>query len=170
MRTAVILALVGALASCDDGRKIDPGSRASLKRLSGTTFELVPAPGQYPYCLAFTLAAAGVIRQLTMSRDNTSYACPAGRPVGGHTYRVPLDEGPVKVQVLFSSQRINAASVAQQLLDLRERTQVAPIDLRLPGHATIETLTFNPEGEGAPVIGGVVDKEGVPSALDAGAP
>ncbi|MBS1153516.1 MAG: hypothetical protein H6Q89_5214, partial [Myxococcaceae bacterium] len=129
-----------------------------------------PAERQHPHCLVFTISANGVIRQLTMSRDNVSYTCPAGKPIGGHSYRVPLDEGTVKIQVLFTSQKLNAASIAQQLLDLRERPQIASIDLRLPGHATIETVSFVPEADAPPPIGGLVGKDGIPAPADAGTP
>ncbi len=167
MKTRAALLVVGLLAACADEKKADVAGRAELRRVSGTGFELVPAEKQHPYCLVFTISANGVIRQLTMSRDNVSYACPAGKPVGGHSYRVPLDEGTVKVHVLFSSQRVNAASVAQQLLDLRERAQINSIDLRLPGNATIETLSFVPETDSPPPLGGVVGADGM---IDAGTP
>ncbi len=163
MRFGALLLAAGLLAACAEDKKTAPTGRVELRRLSGASFELVPGENQHPYCLVFTLSANGVIRQLTMSRDNVSYACPPGKPVGGHAYRVPLDEGTVKVQVLFSSQRVNAASVAQQLLDLRERAPINSIDLRLPGNVTIETLSFAPEAP--PPLGGVVGADGL---IDAG--
>jgi hypothetical protein len=164
MRVGVLLILIGVIVGCSEPRRPEPSARASLKRIDGTTFELVPADGQYPYCLVFTLSANGVIRQLTMSRENVSFACPAQKPIGAHSYRVPLDEGTVKVQVLFSSQKVNAASVAQQLLDLRERAQVLPTDLRLPGNAAIETIEFAAVAEAAPTMGAIV------GVSDAGTP
>lgn len=156
------------LAGCADDKK-EAGARVQLRKLTGTSFELVPAERQHPYCLVFTSSATGVIRQLTMSRENGSYSCPAGKPVGGHSYRVPLEEGAVKVQVLFTSQKVNAASIAQQLLDLKDRAQVTSMDLRLPGNAAIETLSFTPESEAPPPIGGVVGANGV-TEPDAGSP
>lgn len=168
MRATLLLVLIGGLTSCSDAIR-PPTSRAAIKRIEGTTFEVIPSEGQYPYCLVFTLSSNGVIRQLTMSRENVSYTCAAGKPVGGHSFRAPLDEGAVKVQVLFTSQKVNAASVAQQLLDLRDRPQISSIDLRLPGNAAIETLSFAPEAEPIPTVGGVVGKGGV-TDVDAGAP
>src|SRR5690242_8851091 len=100
MRTGLMLVAVGALAACSEGKRPD-AARATLKRVAGNGFELLPSDGQYPYCLIFTLSSTGVIRQLTMSHENTSYLCPAGVSVGGHSYRVPMNEGAVKVQVLF---------------------------------------------------------------------
>ena len=167
MRTALLLVLVGAISGCTEAVK--PTVRAAVNRIGGTTFEVIPSEGQYPFCLVFTLSTAGVIRQLTMSRENVSYTCPAGKPIGGHSYRAPLDEGAVKVQVLFTSQKVNAASVAQQLLDLRGRPQITSIDLRLPGNATIDTLSFAPEADAAPTVGGVIGRDGVTDA-DAGTP
>ena len=169
MRNGVVLAALGLLVACAEEKKVETGGRVILKRLTGTSFELVPAEKQHPNCLVFTISANAVIRQLTMSRDNVSYSCPSGKPIGGHSYRVPLEEGTVKVHVLFSSQRVNAASVAQQLLDLRDRPQISSIDLRLPGNATIETVTFVPEDDAPPPIDGLVGKDGVPDA-DAGSP
>jgi hypothetical protein len=169
MRNGAVLAALGLLVSCADEKKSDSQARVTLRKVTGTSFELVPSDKQLPNCLVFTISANGVIRQLTMSRDNVSYSCPAGRPIGGHSYRVPLDEGTVKVHVLFSSQRVNAASIAQQLLDLRDRAQIASIDLRLPGQAAIETIPFTPEAEAAPPMGGLVGTDGV-LATDAGSP
>ena len=170
MRNGVVLAALGLMVGCTAEQKTDTAQRVSLRRLTGTSFELVPSEKQHPHCLVFTIAANSVIRQLTMSRDNVSYSCPAGKPIGGHSYRVPLDEGTVKVHVLFSSQKVNAASVAQQLLDLRDRPQISSIDLRLPGQATIETVSFVPEADAAPPIGGLVGKDGIPNLADAGSP
>jgi hypothetical protein len=157
-----VLCAAVALASCtrEDGAS---KGRAELRRTGGTTFELVPGQGQLPYCLAFTHSTKGITRQLTMSLQNLSFDCPAGKPVGGHAYKVPLDEGPVKLHVLFSSERINAASVAEQLLDRDDLKQVSPMDLRLPGQATLQTLEFSPEADVAPTEGQVLAK-------DAGAP
>ena len=58
----------------------------------------------------------------------------------------------------------------QVTLDLRDRPQISSIDLRLPGQATIETISFVPEAEAAPPIGGLVGKDGIPDLADAGSP
>lgn len=163
MRTALLLAQIGLLSACAADAPVQ-GPRAAIRRVTGSTFELIPSEGQHPYCLIFTLSSNGVIRQLTMSRDNVSFPCPAGKPVGATTYRTPLGEGTVKVEVLFSSQRIQAASVAQQLLDLRDRATVSSMDLRLPGKATLETLSFTPEADEVPTMGSVIEP------ADGGAP
>jgi hypothetical protein len=151
-----------ALVSCTHEGESSKG-RAEVRRTGGTTFELLPVAGQLPYCLAFTHSHKGVTRQLTMSTQNLSFECPAGKAVGGRAFKVPLDEGPVKLHVLFSSERINAASVAEQLLDQTDLGTVSVMDLRLPGRATLETLEFSPEADVAPAEGQVLGR-------DAGAP
>ncbi len=167
MRHGAVLFALCTLIGCTSEKKPEGVDRVTLRRMTGTSFELTPTEQQHPNCLVFTISANGVIRQLTMSRENISYVCPAGKSIGGHSYRVPLDEGTVKVHVLFSSTRVNAASVAQQLLDLRDRPQISSIDLRLPGNVTIDTLSFEPEADAQ--IGGLVGKDGIPE-VDAGAP
>jgi hypothetical protein len=157
-----LLCAVVALTSCTREGDAAKG-RAEVRRTGGTTFELMPTPGQLPYCLAFTHSRKGVTRQLTMSFSDLSFECPTGKPVGGRAFKVPLDEGPVKLHVLFSSDRVNAAAVAEQLLDLGDLEAVSVMDLRLPGHATLDTLEFSPEADVAPAEGLIV-------ARDAGAP
>jgi hypothetical protein len=171
MKIALALLVCGGLLGCNEAAAPNT-ARARIKRVGGTTFEVIPSEGQYPHCLLFTLSDSGVIRQLTMSKENISYSCPAGKSVGGKAYRTPLDEGPVKVQVLFTSQKVNAASLAQQLLDLRERPQISSMDLRLPGNASIETLSFTPETDAPPVVGAVIGRGGVTAepVVDAGVP
>lgn len=143
-----------------------PKERATLLRTGGTTFHLVPSPGQLPYCLAFTHSATGVTRQLTMSAQNVSFDCKSGKPVGGRAFKVPVEEGAVKMYVLFSSEPINAASVAQQLLDQQDLAKLSVMDLRLPGRAELATLEFAPEADTAPAEGRVLGG----AAPDAGGP
>jgi hypothetical protein len=122
--------------------------------------EVVPNDGQLPFCLLFTVSEKGVIRQLTMTRENRSIKCESGRPIANTSFRVPTQEGKVKVYVIFSDQRIQAGSVAQQLYELRDRPRVTGIDFRLPGQAFVESLEFVPEEGGAPVTGGVIGAGG----------
>lgn len=151
-----------ALVSCTQSGDATK-TRADVRRTGGTTFELVPAGGQLPYCLAFTHSKKGITRQLTMSSQNLAFECPAGKPVGGRAFKVPVEEGPVKLHVLFTSDRIDATGVAEQLLDQSDLKTVSVMDLRLPGRATLETLDFTPEADLAPAEGQVL-------ARDAGAP
>lgn len=164
---ALLVAVVAVLAGCT--KAPPPARRATLQRTGGTTFELLPAEGQYEHCLAYTVSRSGLIRQLTMSRRNESFHCKPGEPVGGHAFRVPLNEGPVKVYVLFSSMEVNAASVSQQILDARDRQKLNVMDMRLPGAATLDTLDFTPEEDVAPVMGGELGADaGVADEVDAG--
>ena len=151
-------ALLGGLAllACTTPASPVAITRAEVRRTGSTTFELVPTPGQHPYCLAFTVSRGGPTRQLTMSSTNQSFECPAGQPVGEHAFKVPLAEGPVRVYVLFTSQPVNAASVSQQLLDAPDRQALSVMHLRLPGAATLEALDFAPAEDVAPELGALV--------------
>lgn len=136
-----------------------PTKRAVLNRTGGTTFEIIPSPGQHEHCLAYTVSRSGLTRQLTMSRGNQSFDCAAGRPVGGHAYRVPLNEGPVRVYVFFTSQKVNAAAVSQELLDAPDRQALSAMNMRLPGNVALEALDFSPEEDVAPELGQVVGED-----------
>jgi hypothetical protein len=131
-----------------------------VRKVSGATMEIVPTEGQHPYCLVYTVSQKGIIRQLTMTRENRSIKCEAGRPIANTSFRVPSQEGPVKVYIFFSDQRVQAGSVAQQLFELQGRERVTAMDFRLPGQAAVEMLEFAPEEDGAPVTGGVVTPAG----------
>lgn len=155
MRSLLIaLLLLGAVA-CEKPA-VTPARRALINRTGGTTFEILPTQGQYGYCLAYTVSRSGLTRQLTMSRSNQSYECAAGRPIGGHAYKVPLNEGPVRVFVFFTSQAVNAASVSQQILDATDRQSLSLMNMRLPGQAHLEVLDFSPEQDVAAEVGRLV--------------
>ncbi|GMU60288.1 MAG: hypothetical protein AMXMBFR34_20510 [Myxococcaceae bacterium] len=172
MTRTVLLAVLGLVAlGCPE--KPAPQKRVNLERTGGTTFRLIPTEGQLPYCLAYTVNMAGLTRQLTMSRLNVSHECPAGRPIGKHPFKVPLDEGPVKVHLIFTSQPVNAGSVSQQLMDSDNQQVLKVMNMRLPGNAAIETLDFLPEEDTPAEVGGLVgqDAGGAPApAGDAGTP
>lgn len=162
------------LSSCDK-KPAAPEKRVELRRTGGTTFDLVPTEGQHEHCLAYTVNSRGLTRLLTMSKKNESLHCPAGKPLGGHMFKVPLEEGTVKIFVLFSSLPVNAGSVSQQILDLDDRQAVNIMNLRLPGVATLETLEFTPEEDVAATLGEAlgVDAGAAPMAsadADAGTP
>ena len=151
--------LLGALA-CEKPPAAGAVKRATISRTGGTTFEIIPAEAQYPYCLAYTVSRSGLTRQLTMSRGNQSYECAAGRPLGGHAYKVPLNEGPVRIYLFFTSQPVNAASVSQQIIDATERQSLSIMNMRLPGQASLEVLDFAPEEDVVPQVGSVVEPDG----------
>ena len=169
MRTArcLLLASICLAAACD--KEKEAPVRAELRQVSGNTFELVPAEGQLRYCLVFTRSETGVIRQLTMTHGNRSVACEAHKPIGGIRYRVPLNEGPVKVHVFFSDQPINAGALAQDLYERKGDPSFQPIDLRLPGKVVVQTLDFTPS-EGMPAqVGGQIGAGGaIIGAADGG--
>lgn len=154
MRFVLSLALVTLVSACS--KPAAPAKRVALNRTNGTTFELVPSEGQGQYCLAYTVSTSGLVRQLTMSKTNMSFECPAGRNIGRHPFRVPLNEGPVKVYVLFTSQPVNAGSVSQQIIDADNRQALSAMNLRLPGSASLETLDFVPTEDVVAEVGGVI--------------
>lgn len=161
MRTALVCLML--LAACKESKSEVP-RRVLLHRTGGTTFELRPEEGQHPYCLAYTVSKNGLTRQLTMSKKNESFECVAGKAVGGRSFKVPLNEGPVKIYVLFTSQPVNAGSVAQQILDTPDRQKVHVMELRLPGVANLESLEFVPDED----VEATVGEELADGALDAG--
>ncbi|MFZ5445411.1 MAG: hypothetical protein ACOZQL_35800 [Myxococcota bacterium] len=167
MRSSIALLLIVAAAGCEKS-KPEPTKRATVHRVGGTTFELVPSEGQYEHCLAYTVSRSGLTRQLTMAKSNMSFHCPAGRPVGGHPFKVPLNEGPVKVFVFFTSQSVNAGSLSQQILDSPNRQALSVMDMRLPGQAALEVLEFTPEEDVEPSVGEVLGVDaGTPAAPSA---
>jgi len=127
--------------------------------------QIVPSDGQMPYCLVFTHSGKGVVRQLTISKNNVSVHCNAGEPVLGQAYRIPVDEGPVKIHIFFSDQRLEAASVANQLNEQSFRS-FSPIDFRLPGKVLVETLDFIPSETNEPVPGKLVPGPTAPAATN----
>lgn len=144
--------------------------KAELRNVGGSTIQVIPAEGQLPYCLVFTISEGKVVRQLTMNRDNKSVKCEGGQPIGNVSFRVPKEEGKVKVLVFFSDRRLNAGSLAQQIYELAsEGKQFYPYDLRLEGDVRIETLEFEPSEEVPTVSGQAVGKGGATAtAADTG--
>lgn len=131
-------------------------ARAELVTAGGATMQLIPTEGQHPYCMVFTVSEKGVIRQLTMTRENRSIKCEPGKPVAHARFRVPVEEGKVRVYMFFTDQRVQAGSVAQQLNDLRDKPALTAMDFRLPGSAAVEVLEFTPQPETEQVTGAVV--------------
>jgi len=134
-----------------------PAHRMEIRALTGSTVQFIPAADQLPYCLIYTQSANGVMRQMTMPRSNQSVACPAGEPVLGLRFRLPVNEGPVRVHVLFSDQRLQAAALAAQVVEMSS-PGFNPTDLRLPGRVVLETLEYIPIDEQPPVVGEVIQR------------
>lgn len=168
-RSFIITGLLVVAVACEKPAPVVT-KRAAISRTGGTTFELVPAQGQHPYCIVYTVSRSGLTRQLTMSRSNQSYECAAGRPVGGHSYKVPLNEGPVRVFVFFTSQPVHAASISQQILDAPDRQALSVMNMRLPGQAHLEILDFAPEEDVAPEVGHLVEPDAGVAPIDGGSP
>jgi hypothetical protein len=93
-----------------------------------------------------------------MSSQNLSFECKAGRPVGGRSFKAPIEEGAVKMYVLFTSEPVNAAAVTEQLLDQPDLSKLSAMDLRLPGRVQLETLEFAPEAEAPAEVGQVIGR------------
>ncbi len=147
------------LFGCPDRQRLVE-KRAEVRQLTGDSIEVLPGPFQLPYCLIFTTSEKGVIRQLTMTRENRSVSCEGGQPIGSNSYRIPVDEGKVKIHIFFSDQKLNAASVAQQISEGMGTADFNPMNLRLPGKVTSETLEFNPAAAAEPTLGARVGPGG----------
>jgi hypothetical protein len=161
MRLGAWLAVLTFLGACTSKSSSGPPRRAELHKVGGEVIELIPADGVPPFCVVFTISdQAKIIRQLTMNRRNDSFRCQPGVPIGNVTFRIPADEGPVKVYVFFSDQRLNAGSIAQQLFELSSRPTFNVLDLRAPGNVMSERFDFTPEAETAPAMGEVVGAGG----------
>lgn len=158
-RWSAVLAAVALCSGCD-GNKSERPARAQLRRTGSATVEVIPAEGQLPYCMLYTVSEKGVIRQLTLTRENRSIRCDPNRPVANTSFRIPAQEGKVRMYIFFSDDRIPAGPVAQQLYDLRGQVRINAMDLRLPGRVFVETLEFAPEESAPPVTGAVVGSHG----------
>jgi hypothetical protein len=158
VRSAALTIALMLSAACSKPEST-PVRRANLSRTGGTTFEILPTDSQQPYCLAYTVNRSGLTRLLTMSQTNQSFECAANRPIGGHAFKTPLNEGPVRVYLFFSSQRINAGSVSEQLLESPDRQALSLMSMRLPGNVALEALDFAPEEDVAPSMGEVLGED-----------
>jgi hypothetical protein len=151
---AVAVVALGVVG-CQKQEKPAVPTRAEVRSLGGSTVEFIAKDGQHPFCLLYTVSEKGIIRQLTMTRENRSIKCDSGKRIYNSSFRIPVEEGKVRAYIFFSDQRINAGSVAQQLYDLRDKERVTAMDFRLPGAVSVETLEFTPQAGGDPVSGSV---------------
>ena len=118
--------------------------RATLQAVGPASIKILPSERQPPYCLAFTVAEKGAVRQLTMTPTNESIPCSAGEPVGGTEYRIPPSEGKVRVYVVFSDRKLDATPIGLQVHELGRGVGLTAMDLRAPGQVLLETLEFDP--------------------------
>jgi hypothetical protein len=160
------LPALGLLLGCQSVSK-GPTERVRLNKTGAATFELIPHAQQLPYCLVYSVADTGVIRQLTMNSQNASFECPAQIPVGGRPFKCVVKEGPVTIYVVQTSEVVRAAVVTQQLVEAPRRQAITAMDLRLPGQVTLERLRFAPEEELSGTEGHVVSAK---PDVDAGIP
>ena len=155
-RTICAMLLIISISACAE-KKVPVMRRAEIRKLQGDVIEIVPTAGQFPYCLVFTTAGSGVTRQLTITPWNKSVRCESGVPIGKTSYRIPVEEGPVKVHIFFSDQPLDATWVAIQIADSVGTPDFKPMNLRLPGRVASQTLDFAPSVEPAPTVGTLVD-------------
>ena len=112
-------------------------------RQAGDLLELIPKEGTPPYCLVYSIAEGGTIRQLTMNEENDSFECPAGTPIAKTGFRILKKEGKVRIYIIFSDQKLSASSVAQQINDLGT-SSFNTLDLRVPGKAVTDVIEYTP--------------------------
>jgi hypothetical protein len=105
--------------------------------------ELVPKEGLPPYCLAFSIAERGIIRQLTMNEEDESFDCPPGVAIASTGFRIPKAEGKARIFVIFSDQKLLASTVAAQITDLGT-PNFSTLDLRVPGKAVSDVIEYTP--------------------------
>jgi hypothetical protein len=82
-----------------------------------------------------------------MTKGQQSVPCPAGAPVMGLTFRIPEDEGKVKIYTFFSDRRLTAASVSEQLVEIGDSAALTPMNLRLPGQVMLDVEEYDPAGK-----------------------
>jgi hypothetical protein len=150
---AVLVCASHLLAGCK--KPAAPTAHLEIRQVAPNVVQFIPGPDQLPYCLIYTQSAKGVTRQMTMTQSNQSVLCPAGEPVLGLRFRLPADEGRVKVRVLFSDQRLQATELAAQVVEMASLT-FDPMNLRLPGRVVLESLDFSPAEEPLAIAGEVV--------------
>jgi hypothetical protein len=169
MRIRTLAILSCALLAACESKPPPPPKRVELRQLTGNTLQLVSNQTELKYCLLYTLSEKGVVRQLTLNRKNESISCEAGKPIGNVAYRIPVEEGPVRVMVLFSDRPLNAGSIAQQIYEsAATNPRFTALDLRLPGHVMTDTLQFTPSTEAPTQEGSVVGSSGTVSPQGGG--
>jgi hypothetical protein len=141
----LVLALGFLLFGCSKSDGKAHVQRVALTQKGPTSFELVPAPDQPPYCHVFTTTATGVIWLQTPTQDQMSIDCPAGQMITGNPFRVPKREGKVKVYVIFSDRKLEAGPLQMQIQEMvQQHKTVSAVDLRAPGKVLVEMVEFTP--------------------------
>ena len=141
----VALGLALVVIGCDKRGSTQDTARFRVEALDRSTVNLIPSPGQLPFCLAFSASDSGVVRLLTMTGQNEAIVCDPGVPIGGVSYRIPDEDGHVRLIVVFTDQAIEAAPLASQVREISyKRGKVTGMDLRAPGTITVDSIEFNP--------------------------
>ena len=131
----LLVALLLLSAACTPSKA--PPRRAEIVSLGPSTIHVVPAAGQPPFCLVYSASATGVVRLLTMNEAGTTFACPAGQPIGGVAYKIPPAEGKVRIYVIFSDRELEAAPVSAQVHEMGSGAALTATDLRTPGNVVL---------------------------------
>ncbi|APR87749.1 hypothetical protein A7982_13098 [Minicystis rosea] len=118
--------------------------RVEVRAVGPSSIELIPAAGLPPFCLVYTIAAKGIVRQLTPLDPNEAIPCPAGAPIGSTRYKIPPAEGNVRIHIVFSDRAIDGRPIAAQVRELGATPTFTGMDLRAPGNVLLETTTFSP--------------------------
>ena len=154
-KTLTVVVCAAVLATACKQPAPPSAQRMEIRTVGSNTVQFIPSADQLPYCLIYTQSEKGVLRQMTLPRSNQSVQCTAGEPVLGLRFHMPTDEGRVRVHVLFSDQRLQAAALAEQVVEMSS-PGFNPTDLRLPGRVVLETLDYVPSAEPVAVAGEVV--------------
>ncbi|MFT3765583.1 MAG: hypothetical protein QM820_08725 [Minicystis sp.] len=139
-RRALIFTL--ALAACSSSAP--PAQRVEVKAVGPASIELIPAAGLPPFCLVYTIAEKGIVRQLTPLEPNEAIPCPAGAPIGGTRYKTPPAEGKVQIHVVFADRAIDGRPIAAQIRELGHTPGFSAMDLRAPGNVLLVSTAFTP--------------------------
>src|SRR4051812_26985952 len=118
-RGALALALAMALAACSSSPPA--ARRVAVKAVGPATIELYPTAGLPPFCLVYTAASSGIVRQLTPLDPNEAIPCPSGAPIGGTRYKIPPAEGPVQIYVIFADRAIDGRPIASQVREFGQK-------------------------------------------------
>ena len=140
-RFALLLAF--ALALGCENRAAPVAHRVELRQVTGELLELVPKEGSPPYCLVYSIAERGPIRQLTMNEENESFDCPPAVAIGRTGFRIPKAEGKARIFIIFSDQKLSASTVAEQINDVG-KSNFSTLDLRVPGKAVSDIIEHTP--------------------------
>jgi hypothetical protein len=139
------LALLPVVVAACSAPSAPESERFTLRRLGPEQIEVLPSAGQLPFCMAFSASDRGVVRHLTMTPQNEALQCEAGKAIGGVNFRIPADEGPVRIIVVYTDAQIEASPIAAQVREISyKQRKVTGMDLRAPGTVAVGSVDFTP--------------------------